>query len=141
MKGLSLLDGMQWLGPEVDCLALALISALAAFHFLKLPSSNRAQPDNVPQEEIGCISCVQRRPAPVGLYLFGLAALLSSWRFEASSWNLHAVVSLNPKIYATDWLPALLRGALPQLPLTTLVGAILYVKYLSHFKECFLRIR
>ena len=138
IKGFHMISELTWAGA-VDCILLALVCAVMSLVFLRDPlveaelilETNR-EPQRVRRQSEG----EQHKPA-VGIYLFLLGAIIAvaqlvtedtdiSWRSD----TLVAVWALKGTSWE-DWKTGLLEGALPQLPLTTLVRQISSTRSIS----------
>lgn len=133
IKGFHIISDLTWI-DNVDCILLAVLCALLSLFFLREPAADEnSHIINIDQPEIDHHSRRRREhrhlPA-VGLYLFSLGAVIAVLKIflqddddSRISWNSGrsiAVWALQNTSWS-DWKMGLLEGALPQLPLSTLV--------------------
>jgi hypothetical protein len=122
MKGFIMIADLTWIGRP-DCILLAVVCALACLFFLREPDERTDDSGH------GSRTKTRHRPA-VGLYLFLLGGTIAvvklivekdptlSWKSHPSVW----IWALSDTSWS-DWKVGFLEGALPQLPLSTLVSA------------------
>lgn len=124
IKGLLMVSNLTWVGG-MDCIALAIASALLCAFLLT--------------ESIGNDSS-RSTNHPVGLYIFLLGSVIATFQLFSEKNEAPSIVSSNASVAVwalrgvtwNDWKIGLIQGALPQLPLSTLVSFPLVV-------ECFRR--
>eukprot|EP00538_Stauroneis_constricta_P011119 CAMPEP_0119557678 /NCGR_PEP_ID=MMETSP1352-20130426/9269_1 /TAXON_ID=265584 /ORGANISM="Stauroneis constricta, Strain CCMP1120" /LENGTH=669 /DNA_ID=CAMNT_0007604817 /DNA_START=170 /DNA_END=2179 /DNA_ORIENTATION=- len=134
IRGMLMIQDLPWWG-QLDCIFTAVVCTLFSMVLLKEQQQRQAaaQP-----RTMSLWRRLTQKP-PVGLYLFGLGAILSlinSWiqepkeatdRLEdpASIWfGAPIVVNALKGVTSDDWRKGFLEGAIPQLPLTTLNSVI-----------------
>lgn len=123
IKGLLMVSNLRWVGG-IDCIALAIASALLCA-FLLTGSSGGGE------------DSLSRRNHPVGVYIFLLGSIIAAFQlFSKSNDDQSTVVSsASLAVWAlrdvtwNDWKIGLLHGALPQLPLSTLVSFLVQMVY------------
>jgi len=129
VKGLNLVRKLEWI-DGIDCIGLAVVCSLFAMYMMKPMASSSS--GNGGENSNWC----RRGSAPIGLYLFGIASVVSLTALPNDDDEVPYPTTATPPpastlltnalsgIKTSDWITSFLEGAVPQLPLTTLNSVI-----------------
>lgn len=135
IKGVHMIEALPSWAHNVDGKALAVLCAILVL-CMTAKSNPRPTSRTGEQQQSGSTNYA------VGIYLFGLGAVLALIKmFEERSmpkWSWEPVFVWAPSDITSweDWKTGLFQGALPQLPLTTLVRCLQDIVYTNMYRKC-----